>query len=64
MKLSLPQLNQLLSYCNMMEIEGYYFGSKAQWDSRHDKIKQTLQSEIDKCIAKEAANEHRKATQD
>jgi len=64
MKFTPPQLTQLLSYCNMMEIEGYYFGSKAQWDARHDKIKQTLQSELQKCIAKEKANEHRKATQD
>ena len=64
MKFTAPQLNQLLSYCNMMEIEGYYFGSKSQWDSRHEKIKQALQSELDKCIAKEATNEHRKATQD
>jgi hypothetical protein len=63
-KFTIPQINQLLSYCNMMEIEGYYFGSKSQWDARHEKIKQALQSELDKCNAKESANEHRKVTQD
>lgn len=49
--LTLPQLEQLESYCKMMEIEGYYFGSKAQWDNRHEQIKQWIQ----KC--KEQLNE-------
>jgi hypothetical protein len=50
--LTLPQLEQLESYCKMMEIEGYYFGSKPQWDNRHEQIKQWIQ----KC--KEQLNEH------
>lgn len=63
MKLTIAQLEQLLSYCNMMEIEGHYYGNKGHWDARHTRIKHALQSELEKCIAKEQDNERRAATQ-
>ena len=62
-KLTIPQWDQLLSYCRMMQIEGHYFGSKAQWDVRHARIKEVLESEFAKAIAKEQSNERRKASQ-
>jgi septin family protein len=48
----------------MMEIEGYYFGNKTQFDARHNTIKEVLESEFAKVIAKEQANERRKAAKD
>ena len=63
-KLTLAQWDQLLSYCRMMEIEGYYFGNKTQFDARHNTIKEVLESEFAKVIAKEQANERRKAAKD
>lgn len=61
MKLTIAQWDQLMSYCRMMEIEGHYFGSKAQWDVRHARIKEVLESEFAKAVEKEQANERRKA---
>lgn len=58
MKLNEPQLQQLLSYCNMMEVEGYYYGGKAQFMARHEKIKQWIVKELEK------SNEHSKAAAD
>lgn len=62
MKLTIAQWDQLMSYCRMMEIENHYFGSKAQWDARHARIKEVLESEFAKAVAKEQSNERRKAS--
>lgn len=58
MKLTQPQLHQLQSYCNMMEVEGYYYGSKAQFLARHEKIKQWIAKQLEK------SNEHTEAATD
>lgn len=58
MKLTVAQLFQLQSYCNMMEVEGYYYGSKAQFMARHEKIKQWIATQLEK------SNEHTEATAD
>lgn len=47
-KLTEPQLWQLHSYCNMMEVEGYYYGNKAQFMARHEKIKQWIETQLEK----------------
>lgn len=58
MKLNEPQLQQLLSYCNMMEVEGYYYGGKAQFMARHEKIKQWIAKQLEK------SNEHTETATD
>jgi len=58
MKLTEPQLLQLQSYCNMMEVEGYYYGSKSLFMARHQKIKQWIETQLEK------SNEHTEAATD
>jgi len=60
-RLTIAQWDQLMSYCRMMEIEGHYLGSKAQWDARHEAIMKALELEFAKAVEKEQANERRKA---
>lgn len=58
MKLTPTQLYQLQSYCKMMEVEGYYYGNKAQYWARHEKIKQWIATQLEK------SNEHTEAATD
>ena len=58
MKLTPSQLHQLQSYCNMMEVEGYYYGSKPQFMARHEKIKQWIATQLEK------SNEHTETAAD
>jgi hypothetical protein len=57
-KLTQAQLQQLLSYCKIMEVEGYYYGPKGQFMARHEKIKQWIETQLEK------RNDHTEATAD
>jgi hypothetical protein len=46
MKLTIPQLQQLLSYVHDREREGWYYGNKEQFEKRHEQIKTALYAEI------------------
>ena len=37
---------QLMTYVNECEKEGFYYGNKKQWDKRHEEIKNWLDSVI------------------
>jgi len=58
MKLTEPQLLQLQSYCNMMEVENYYYGNKNLFMARHRNIKQWIEKQLEK------SNEHTEAATD
>jgi hypothetical protein len=58
MKLTEPQLLQLQSYCNMMEVENYYYGNKSLFMARHQKIKQWIETQLEK------SNDNTEATAD
>ena len=58
MKLTEPQLLQLQSYCNMMEVENYYYGNKSLFMARHQKIKQWIETQLEK------SNEHTETATD
>ena len=40
-------LEQLLSYVEARDQEGWYYGNKEQWEARHHDIKNWLQSAVD-----------------
>lgn len=46
--LTRSDLEQLLTYCKMMEIEGHYYGSKPTWDSRNERIKEWVKANLEK----------------
>lgn len=58
MKLTEPQLLQLQSYCKMMEVEDYYYGNKSLFMARHQKIKQWIETQLEK------SNDNTEATAD
>lgn len=56
--LTYTQIDQLETYCKMIEIEGYYYGSKPQFDARHEQIKQWIKQ------CKEKFNDNQQASTD
>lgn len=45
-RLSIQMLDQILSYCEAADEEGWYYGNKAQFCSRHDKIVKWLKEQM------------------
>ena len=43
MKWTLAELNQLLSYIENRDREGWYYGNKEQFENRHRVIKQKIE---------------------
>lgn len=48
--LTRAELHQLLDYVQHCEGEGWYWGNKAQFRNRHDKLKAWLNAQIDIAI--------------
>ena len=46
-RLTVTELRQLLDYAQHCENEGWYWGNKAQFRKRHDKLKTWLNARID-----------------
>ena len=46
-RLTVTELHQLLDYAQHCENEGWYWGNKAQFRKRHDKLKAWLNAQID-----------------
>jgi len=40
---TLAMINQLITYCNDVERQGWYYGDKEQFRARHKKIVQWLE---------------------
>jgi hypothetical protein len=46
-RLTVTELHQLLDYVQHCENEGWYWGNKAQFRKRHDKLKAWLNAQVD-----------------
>lgn len=45
-KLSITELDQVLSYCEHREQEGWYYGEKGMFEHRHARIKKFLNQQL------------------